>query len=266
MRCFLVGVILFVAAAAPIHADPHNLAGGALIAHYIPLTQYRYQILCDAYYQYDPLSSCADQVNSAYPSAFEWVAWCVVAAFEEEKEWCSVQFGLNDYDPDLISLGFEACFPGGGGMTITSGNWPGPNEGITLIAGETPWSGNFALICTFVGYFYGYSGSGVVQLVDHESLVQPFAGFANCTQPTTGAWNAALGGFGINVPGTWVCWGWNSYVCCVSGECVIVQEEEECIALGGVYHPEWDNCGPPDPCASTPVARKSWGTIKALYR
>jgi hypothetical protein len=39
-----------------------------------------------------------------------------------------------------------------------------------------------------------------------------------------------------------------SHVCCVGEVCVIVPEAE-CVALGGVFHPELDSCGPPNPCA-----------------
>jgi hypothetical protein len=37
-------------------------------------------------------------------------------------------------------------------------------------------------------------------------------------------------------------------VCCVDEQCFVMQETE-CLALGGVFHPEWDSCGPPNPCA-----------------
>ena len=36
-------------------------------------------------------------------------------------------------------------------------------------------------------------------------------------------------------------------VCCVGEECLIATEQE-CAGMGGVWHPEWDSCGPPNPC------------------
>jgi hypothetical protein len=38
-----------------------------------------------------------------------------------------------------------------------------------------------------------------------------------------------------------------SHVCCVGETCMIITEAD-CQALGGVFHPEWDSCGPPNPC------------------
>jgi len=57
-----------------------------------------------------------------------------------------------------------------------------------------------------------------------------------------------------------------TYVCCVDQDCYLFETEAECDALGGVWHPEWTSCGPPDPCDYTPADPNSWGQIKNAYR
>jgi hypothetical protein len=44
------------------------------------------------------------------------------------------------------------------------------------------------------------------------------------------------------------------HVCCVDGTCSLVSQGE-CEEAGGVFHPEWDSCGPPNPCAVGPESR-----------
>jgi hypothetical protein len=39
-----------------------------------------------------------------------------------------------------------------------------------------------------------------------------------------------------------------AHVCCVAETCYLILETD-CAALGGTFHPEWDSCGPPNPCA-----------------
>jgi hypothetical protein len=56
-----------------------------------------------------------------------------------------------------------------------------------------------------------------------------------------------------------------THVCCVNQDCYIVTEAD-CTAMGGVWHPEWDSCGPPNPCAATPAEKKTWGGVKDMYR
>jgi len=54
-------------------------------------------------------------------------------------------------------------------------------------------------------------------------------------------------------------------VCCVAQDCFVITEEE-CAGMQGVYHPEWDSCGPPNPCETTPAEPTSWGSVKSLFR
>jgi hypothetical protein len=53
---------------------------------------------------------------------------------------------------------------------------------------------------------------------------------------------------------------------CCIGQECLVITEDECGALGGVFHPEWDSCGPPNPCEATPANHNTWGGVKNMYR
>lgn len=263
MRGVLVLGAALLAAATLVEADPHHLAGGALIFHNAG-SGFRYPPTCETYFQHNPITNCDEQVNTMESYSGE-SAWFVIAAFDEDKEWCGVQFGLSDFNPFLVAFGYsEACFPGGG-LTIPSPGWPGPLEGISLAATSTPWTGNFQPVYCFNVYAYDYYGPGLVQLIPDPTVSNPFGGFCNCAEPPA-MWDAALGGMGIDQPGTWVCWGWHESVCCIGSDCVIVPSENECTDLGGAYHPEWDSCGPPNPCEGTPATTVTWGRLKGMYR
>ena len=48
---------------------------------------------------------------------------------------------------------------------------------------------------------------------------------------------------------------------------LVVDCEAQCADMGGIWHPEWGYCGPPNPCdIYTPAEPSSWGAIKAIYR
>jgi hypothetical protein len=86
-------------------------------------------------------------------------------------------------------------------------------------------------------------------------------------------WNA------ISVGAGQPCWaGWDmafvlysdyvvpTKVCCVGQDCFVITEYECTAMMGGVFHPEWSSCGPPNPCEATPTTPSTWGGIKNLYR
>jgi hypothetical protein len=265
MKSPLVALALLAVTAVSVNADPHNLENGALIAHYVPDYQ-GYWDPCEVMWAFDPLTNCEDQINRIDVTGYEEVIWWVVAAFEEEKVVCGCQFGFSDYDPGIMyMLNWHPCYPPDGGLEICSPTWPGPLTGTAVVATGTPWAGNFVPVYVFNVYAYGYGPPGVVQLIPDPSVTNPFGGFGNCASPPE-RWDAALGGMGVNMDGTWVCWGPQNYVCCVGEECVLVQSAAECMALEGEFHPEWDSCGPPNPCTGTPVRSTSWGRIRATYR
>ncbi|MFC1572997.1 FlgD immunoglobulin-like domain containing protein [Candidatus Eisenbacteria bacterium] len=110
-------------------------------------------------------------------------------------------------------------------------------------------------------YTYGYYGSGVVQLIPDPTVYNPFGGFRNCDDPPK-QWDAALGGLGINEPGTWVCGDWYQSVCCIDDECIL-QNEEDCATQGGEYHHGWPSCDP-NPCADSGVEEREWVRDTAL--
>jgi hypothetical protein len=261
MRRALAVVALVGVWASLADADPQNLASGALITHCTGWYRY-HQPQCYNYFQYDPISSCDEQ--NASMQGWGSNAWFVIAAFAEDKEWCGVEFGFSNYDPAPIAIyGYEACAPGSF-LEIPTPGWPGPNEGTAFVTTDIPWAGNFLPVYWFYGYVYDYTyGCTIMQLVPDPAT--GLGGFTNCASPPQ-TYAAALGGLGVNRPGVEVCWGWQEFVCCVGTDCVLVQGEDECTALGGVFHSEWDNCGPPNPCGVTPVSQMTWGHIKAMYR
>jgi hypothetical protein len=81
----------------------------------------------------------------------------------------------------------------------------------------------------------------------------------NWTVPTSGAYYLILDAYGTNA-GTTFTLAWTitcppppvPHVCCVGEACLIVFAEE-CAEMGGIWHPEWDSCGPPNPCATPHV-------------
>jgi len=261
MRHVLVSLGALVLFAGFAGADPQNLASGALITHDAGGWYRSYGPDCYNYFQFNPISSCEEQVTTLQLGLR---SWFVIAAFEEDKEWCGVEFGFSNYDPDPMAIyEYGACYPEAG-LEIPTPGWPGPNEGTAFVRTGTPWIGNWLPVYCFVVYAYDYTyGSTVVQLTPNPAT--GFGGFCNCTNPPQ-MYPAALGGMGVNCPGVEVCWGWQVFVCCVDTDCVLVHGEEECTTLGGVFHPEWDTCGPPNPCSVTPALEMSWGRIKALYR
>ncbi|MCK4304881.1 MAG: hypothetical protein KAY24_11640 [Candidatus Eisenbacteria sp.] len=148
------------------------------------------------------ITSCHDQNTTVQTSSACCVSWYLVAAFEEDKEWSGVQFGFSDYDPNIFM--FErarACFPpNSASIQYTTGGWPGPLSGVTLST-VVPWEGNWLAVFAFRTYVYGYNGSGLAQLIPDPTAAVPFGGFRNSASPPEKG-DAALGGLGVNQPGT----------------------------------------------------------------
>jgi hypothetical protein len=243
-RVLLALALLGVAVGA--NADPTNLEGGALITHYIPDFVFSEDPCGDFYL--NPLTNCDDQINRIDTTDYITATWFVVASFyEEDKEWCGAQFGLSDYDPAAFYyLAFGPCYPPDGGLEIASTNWPGPNEGSAIVVTGTPWAGNFVPLYYFHGYAYAYET--LIQLVPDPTVATPFGGMGNCASPPE-KWDAALGGIGINMDGTWVCGEpqIEYYVCCVGEDCYLFETEDECTAAGGEWYPDLQSCEP-NPC------------------
>jgi hypothetical protein len=176
-----------------------------------------------------------------------------------------------------------------------------------LTTHNTPWSGNFVPIYHFVGYVYG---AGVIPLSTSPGpgLLgrSNFAGTANCLEPSDAFPAECLGAMGLLTDGSPCCPAGLRHVCCIDGECMLMNDDMECLGLGGIWHPEWDSCAPnpcappeavccvaevchivteagcaslggvwhgdwdscvPNPCeGGTPAETATWGFIKALFR
>ncbi|MFC1572998.1 hypothetical protein ACFL6M_05305 [Candidatus Eisenbacteria bacterium] len=125
MRSISFGLILLLCLTASARGDPRHLEGGALTVHYVPESYDRYSRYCELYSSWDPITDCDDQNTRVNVPTYLRTHWYVLAAFEEDKEWCQVQFGLNNYDPYLMSfewIGTKPCYPpDGDGVVIESG-------------------------------------------------------------------------------------------------------------------------------------------------
>lgn len=251
MKRVLLGLAL-LGLAVGASADPTNLAGGVLIAHYeaaLTLSEPPPEGVCAAYAPF-AITTAEEQVNRIDTATYVMADWFIIAAWEEDKEFCGVQFGFDAYDPGIFTpVYYGACFPPTGGLEIPSGGWPGPEEGIAFVVTGDPWAGNYVPVYWFIGYAYGYGASGVMQLIPDPTVAEPFGGTGNCASPPE-KWDAALGGMGINTDGTYVAptpppppEG----ACCLGTDCIILSEED-CLAAGGEWLGEGTECEPVNPC------------------
>ncbi|MCK4303429.1 MAG: hypothetical protein KAY24_04260, partial [Candidatus Eisenbacteria sp.] len=131
-------------------ATPDWLAGCAFITHNVPELQYTENpgTLCQDYSTY-AISSAEEQINSIYTGGFAAIAnWFILVAFvEDDKEWCSAQFGFDEFEmghDGIFTFSFWGpCFPPTGGFEIPSACWPQPLEGTALVVTGDPWTGNY---------------------------------------------------------------------------------------------------------------------------
>jgi len=300
MKRVLLALALAGLAVGVAHAQQDNLAEGVFITHYPPGSVYTNTDQCEWYGQY-AIQGC-DQQNPTIDTADRTV-WYVLAAWYSDKQWCGVEFGLGNFDPN--ALWFAAFGPcPASALAIPSGAWPGPMTGISLAATSEVWAGNFVPVYWFdIAAYY----PAIIPLMANPGT--GFGGFANCLTPPISYSAVQFGGMGLYTPGIPACPPQPSlHVCCVGEECVLVFTEEECAALGGVFHADWTSCDdnpcyiPPVPAVCcvghicylvleeectimeghwhpewltcddqpcdmyTPAEPSSWGAIKAIYR
>ncbi len=184
-------------------ADPANLENGVLIAHHPPGLQYSAgQDWCQRYFDDFAIDTCSDQHNRIDLDANqgETSVWCVLAAWDESKEWCGTEFGFGEYDPDIyLFLDHGPCFPVDG-LDIPTAGWPGPNAGTALTTTTTHWSGNFVPVYWFAGYAYQ---EGVIPLAADPAT--SFGGTGNCASPPQ-TWAAGeFGSMGLFRDGAYAC-------------------------------------------------------------
>jgi hypothetical protein len=229
------------------NADPNNLAGGVLIAHYAPNAAYTTGIdWCFEYHNSGyGIEDCAGQIN--VQPAGEFNVWYVVCAFPlEDKIWCGTEFGFGDITVGIYWAEWGPCLANA--LEIPTSGWPGSGEGVAVVGTDTPWTGNFEPAYFFVTYPYG---DGVMPL--DVDPAQNFAGMGNCDSPSV-TWDAAcLGAMGIGAVGGVYCCpeGEEPGACCFldTGECQMLLEYD-CGVAGGVYY--GGDCEPVNPCPQPP--------------
>jgi hypothetical protein len=96
--------------------------------------------------------------------------------------------------------------------------------------------------------FTGYSYYGYCQLPFGVDPPTSFGGWGNCEVPPQPFDATCFPAMGILMEGVECCpQEAPPAVCCVGEEC-FVTTAAECADMGGEFHPEWPDCGPPNPC------------------
>ncbi|MFC1572707.1 fibronectin type III domain-containing protein [Candidatus Eisenbacteria bacterium] len=221
-----------------------DLSGGMLITHIPPDFYYTFGVdWCQRYVDEYAITSSDQQVNRIDVPEYQWVVWYVLAAWHQDKQWCGVEFGIGEYDQDLIGLDeFGPCHDGG--IELPSAGWPGPNEG-TRVLHQQSWIGNYVPVYWFTGYAYGYGNSGIIPLTVNATEPDSLAGFFNCDSVPIAFEAVCLGGLGINQDGI-ACHPSGISACCVADSCEVLLETE-CLAIGGIWQAEGTVCDP-NPC------------------
>jgi len=187
LGCLIAALLPLMLMADLISADPTALDDGVLIAHHPPGLEFTSgQDWCDRYEQEFAIDSCEAQHNriDLDGNQGDGSVWYVLAAWEEAKEWCAVEFGLGAYTAANYPL-VEHGPCGSGALTIPTSGWP-----------------NFVPVYFFAGYAYG---EDLIPL--SVDPAQNFAGFSNCAAPPE-TWSAsALGGMGLFTDGIYACGG-----------------------------------------------------------
>jgi hypothetical protein len=231
---------LFCAAAT---ADPRDLSGGVLIAHYVPELLYTYDPppggWCAAYLPFT-IHNLPEVIDSIRVGGTRPAVWYLIAAWEnEDKTWRQVDLGFGGFDPAAFAFASAGpCFPGTGFEIPTTG-WPGPNEGTSFATIDQPWIGNWLPIYAFGGYAYGDSFLAArIELGPNPATGE--IGFLNC-EPTPVFFpvnEGQRGAMGINMSGVVPAFPAPPEfgTCCIGGVPLCVYEQE-CLILGGVFLP-----------------------------
>jgi len=252
MRRAYANLLSLLVLSAPI-AFADELADGVLITHYVPgFGGPGEPHGCDDYMQLAAIGTCEDQNETVeFEDDVAIVEWYVLATWPEAKEFCGVEFGLGDYDPELVDV-IDHAPCGVGAQTIPSYDppWPEPNSGIAVTWDfDTPPSGNFVPVYMFQCRVYG-SSYGTTTIPITADPMSSFLGFANCEAPPSVWYALESGVLGIHEPGDWVCppgLAVEARACCLLyGPCLLLREED-CAEAGGVFFEEWDTCDP-NPC------------------
>lgn len=157
----------------------------------------------------------------------------MLAAWEAEREWCGVQFGLQ-YPPGAFTISdWGPCAPSQC-LELPGTGWPESGAGTSVVTSGTPWQGNLRPVYLFAGYAYA---DGVVELIDRPDSPND-AVFSNCLAEEFPATCLGAIGFGSSA-GLDCCPGAPPApcACCLYDGSCFVSSDEECQAQGGVWHP-----------------------------
>lgn len=281
VAAFILGAVFW----SPAAADMHDLSGGVFICHHPPDLLYSDPAppegWCQHYLDLHAIDDPAQQNPTILLS--EPTVWYMLAAFPEEKVWCGTEFGFGSYDPFLYGfIDWGICAPDSC-LELPTQGWPGPDEGTAFVRIIADWSGAIVPVYFFTGYAYGGAG----QIPVGPDPATGFVGWGNCLLPPQNFAAVCLPALGLFTPGE-ACWPefvtaaccigedcmvtteddcrlmggeWlagipdcdpnpclGGGVCCVGEECFVVLLEEICDDLGGDWHLEYEDCGPPNPC------------------
>ncbi len=238
----------FGAQVTPVSANVDDLSQGVIIAHYPP--DFTYSAGMDWCGEYDnvySIASCGEQNNriDGGSTPDNRVVWYIVSGFEEDKQWAGTSFGLGEYTSTLFYFtAYGPCLADG--LETSTGSWPGPNQGTTVVATTSNWEGNFQVVYHFEGYTYT---SGVLPIgVDPA---QGVAGHGTVPPPYPSQFYDAicLGAMGFDTDGVYCCADdpGTTAACCTGGVCT-VETEEDCLAGGGTWYSAEATCDAPFEC------------------
>lgn len=162
--------------------------------------------------------------------------------------------GSDDYFYFVAGGDANICLPNA--LSTTSGAYfPMENEGIAIVATDTPWEGNFLPICWVECYSY-YAGGDYDVPLGYYPGDPPLAVFGNCDVPSI-IWDiACLGVMGVGAntgaeccpeaPVSWAC-------CFFDGTCGMLTEYD-CTSQGGDFMGDSVTCDDdPYPCIMPPI-------------
>lgn len=253
MRWVLWALAVMALVGSAAMADSADLSNGVLITHAPAVVEFSdgAEWWCQQYADNWAITSCEEQVARIDCAAMEQSAWFIIAAWAEEKEFCGFNLGFGAFDPYLFSFSEDGTCAPAGILEIPTAGWPGPGEGIAVVAaGEpyTPWTGSFVPIQFFVGYCY--YGTEVMQgqiPID----VDPASGqmvIGTCATPPV-SYEPVAGAMGFGVDGIEVCFDTElTGACCtqIGDECQVLTAAE-CTNAGGEYQGDDTICDP-NPC------------------
>lgn len=238
-RLVALYVMLSCLAVSHVHALPEDLEGGVLITHAPSGIQYSPGMdLCDPWTTHG-IGGCEEQINSmpAGTDPATQTLFYVVAAWEEDKQFCGATFGIGSaFGGHFYFTDYGACLSDA--WTYATPSWPGPGEGVTVVSTQNGWEGNWLPVYAFLGYAYEEDEIPLDINPEHD-----FGGTFNCAYPAV-TWDAAcLGVMGVGTEGEDCCPvpAVHKACCEEDGSCQVLTEYG-CELIGGVFHPEWDDC------------------------